>query len=53
MRLDRWTGAGDVPGRRGKHLAAVRAHLTALRIAAATLTAGGILAIVALHMLTD
>ncbi len=34
-------------------LAAVRAHLATLLVAAATLAAGGILAIVALHMLTD
>jgi len=34
-------------------LAAVRTHLSALLIAAATLTAGGILAIVAVHLITD
>ena len=34
-------------------LAAVRAHLATLLIAGATLTAGGILGIVALHMITD
>jgi hypothetical protein len=34
-------------------LAAARAHLATLLIAGATLTAGGVLAIVALHMLTD
>ena len=34
-------------------LAAVRAHLATLLIAGATLTAGGILAIVALHMITE
>jgi len=34
-------------------LAAIRVHLATLLIAAATLTAGGVLAIVALHMLTD
>jgi hypothetical protein len=34
-------------------LAAIRAHLATLLIAGATLTAGGILAIVAMHMLTD
>ena len=34
-------------------LAAVRAHLATLLISAATLMAGGILAIVALHMITD
>lgn len=34
-------------------LAAIRAHLATLLIAGATLSAGGILAIVALHMLTD
>ena len=33
--------------------AAVRAHLATLLVAGATLAAGGILAIVALHMLTD
>jgi hypothetical protein len=34
-------------------LALVRAHLATLLIAAATLTAGGILGIVALHMVSD
>ena len=34
-------------------LAAIRAHLAMLLVAGATLTAGGILAIVALHVLTD
>jgi hypothetical protein len=34
-------------------LTMVRAHLAALLIAAATLTAGGILAVVALHAVTD
>ena len=34
-------------------LAAVRQHLAPLLIATATLMAGGILAIVALHMITD
>lgn len=34
-------------------LAAVRAHLAMLLIAGATLVAGGILAVVALHMVTD
>lgn len=34
-------------------LAAIRAHLATLFVAAATVTAGGILAIVALHVLTD
>jgi hypothetical protein len=34
-------------------LAAVRAHLSAVFIVLATLIAGGILAIVALHMITD
>lgn len=34
-------------------LGAIRAHLATLVVAAATLTAGGILSIVALHMLTD
>jgi len=34
-------------------LAAMRAHIAMLLVAGATLTAGGILAIVALHVLTD
>jgi hypothetical protein len=34
-------------------LTAVRAHMATLLIAVATVTAGGILAIVALHMITD
>jgi len=34
-------------------IAVVRAHLATLLIAVATLTAGGILAIVGLHMITD
>ena len=33
--------------------AAIRAHLTTLVIAVATLTAGGILVVVALHVITD
>jgi hypothetical protein len=36
-----------------KTLAAARAHLAMLLIAGATLVAGGVLAIVALHMITD
>lgn len=36
-----------------KTLAAVRAHLATLLIAGATLVAGGVLAIVALHVVTD
>jgi hypothetical protein len=34
-------------------LAAIRAHLAALLVVGATVTAGGVLAIVALHVLTD
>ena len=34
-------------------LAAISAHLATVLVAGATLTAGGVLAIVALHMLTD
>jgi hypothetical protein len=34
-------------------LAAIRAHMATLFVVAATLTAGGVLAIVALHVLTD
>jgi hypothetical protein len=45
----------DAPFRQAalQTLAAVRAHLAALLIAGATLVAGGILAIVALHVITD
>jgi hypothetical protein len=45
----------DVELRRaaGQTLAAVRAHFAVLLVAAATLAAGGILAIVALHAVTD
>ena len=46
---------GDPALRRAAHeaLAALRGHLAALLIAGATLIAGGILAIVAAHVITD
>jgi predicted membrane-bound mannosyltransferase len=46
---------GDAELRRAAHevLATLRAHLATLLIAAATVTAGAVLAIVALHLLSD
>jgi hypothetical protein len=51
--LRRWSD--DIELRQaGRHtLAVLRAHLATAMIAVATLTAGGVLAIVALHVLTD
>jgi hypothetical protein len=51
--LGRWAGEGGFRQAAQATLATVRAHLAALLIAGATLTAGGILAVVALHMITD
>lgn len=48
-----WRGDAELRQATLQTLAAVRAHLAALLIAAATLVAAGILAIVALHMVTD
>ena len=50
MLLHAWRGDAALRRAAGRVLAALRAHLAALVIAAATLAAGGILAIVALHM---
>ena len=49
------SGAEDAPLRTAtlQTLAAVRAHCSTLLIAAATVAAGAILAVVALHVLTD
>jgi anti-sigma factor RsiW len=51
--LRSWRGDAELRQAALKTLAAVRAHLATLLIAGATVMAGGILAIVALHMMTD
>src|SRR5438093_8502603 len=51
MLLRNWRGEVQLRQAAWQTLAAIRAHLATLLIAGATLTAGGILAIVALHML--
>ena len=51
--LGRWKHDAELRQAARQTLAAVRAHLSTLLVAAATITAGGILAIVALHLLTD
>jgi hypothetical protein len=48
-----WNADSELRHAAGQTLVAVRAHLATLLVAAATLVAGGILAIVALHVLTD
>jgi hypothetical protein len=51
--LRSWRGDAELRQAALKTLAAVRAHVATLLIAGATVMAGGILAIVALHMMTD
>jgi hypothetical protein len=51
--LRRWRDDGELRHATRRTLFAARAHLTTLLIAAATLAAGTILAVVALHVLTD
>jgi hypothetical protein len=51
--LSRWSDDVELRQAARQTLAAIRAHLATLLVAGATLTAGGVLAIVALHMLTD
>jgi hypothetical protein len=51
--LHTWRGDASLRQTTLETLAAVRAHLASLLIAGATLAAGGILAIVALHVITD
>jgi len=51
--LRNWSRDAQLRQATWQTLSAVRAHLATLLIAGATLTAGGILAIVALHVLTD
>jgi len=48
-----WRSDAELRQTARETLAAIRAHLTTLLIAGATLTAGGILAVVALHMITE
>jgi hypothetical protein len=48
-----WRGDAELRRTALETLAAVRQHLATLLIAGATLVAGGILAIVALHVITD
>jgi hypothetical protein len=48
-----WSSNPELRHAARQALEAIRAHLATLFVATATLTAGGILAIVALHMLTD
>lgn len=51
--LKQWTTDPELQRVARETLAAVRGHLATLWVAAATLTAGAILAIVALHLITD
>jgi hypothetical protein len=51
--LRSWRGDEELRQAALRTLAAVRAHLATLLIAGATLVAGGVLAIVALHVITD
>jgi hypothetical protein len=51
--LRSWSDEMELRQATRQTLAAISAHLATLLVAGATLTAGGILAIVALHMLTD
>jgi hypothetical protein len=48
-----WSNDAELRQAARRTLADVRAHLAMLLVAGATLAAGGILAIVALHLLTD
>ncbi len=49
----RWSDDSELREAAQRTLAALRAHLATVMIAGTTLTAGGILAIVALHVATD
>ena len=51
--LRRWSAEVELRQATRQTLAAISAHLATLLVAGATLTAGGVLAIVALHMLAD
>ena len=49
----KWSGEAELRQAARDTLAVIRPHLSTLLVAAATLTAGGVLAIVALHVLSD
>jgi hypothetical protein len=49
----RWSDEVELRQAARQTLTALRAHLATLMVAVATLTAGGVLAIVALHVVTD
>ncbi|HLJ74458.1 MAG TPA: hypothetical protein VKU62_07730 [Thermoanaerobaculia bacterium] len=51
--LRSWSADGELRDATQRTLAAVRAHFSTLLVAIATVMAAGILAIVALHVLTD
>jgi len=51
--LRRWSAEVELRQATRQTLAAISAHLATLLVAGATLAAGGVLAIVALHMLAD
>ena len=51
--LRAWNDNAELRQQARQTLAAIRAHLATLFVAVATLAAGGILVIVALHMLSD
>ena len=51
--LRSWNDEVELPHAARQTLAAIRAHLPTLFVAAATLTAGGVLVIVILHMLAN
>ncbi len=51
--LRRWSNEAELRLAARHTFAALRAHLATVMIAAATVTAGGVLAIVALHLITD
>jgi hypothetical protein len=51
--LNAWKAEADLRQSTRQLVGAMRAHFAILLVAIATLTAGGILAIVALHVLTD
>jgi hypothetical protein len=51
--LRSWSGNAELRRATQQTLAAIRTHMATLFVAAATLAAGAILAIVALHMITD
>ena len=51
--LHSWNSDVELPPAKWQTVSGIRAHLATLLVAAATLTAGGILAIVILHMLAN